>query len=42
MGGEYGACNFYVFTTNNYKLYYFEIVIGLCMMFIMDVCVGDF
>ena len=40
-GGEHGACNFYAFTTNNYKLHYFETATGIRMMLTTDVRAGD-
>ena len=41
MNGEGGGCNFYAFTTNNYKLHYFETATGLRMTLTTDVSAGD-
>ena len=39
--GAEGPCNFYAFTTNNYKLHFFETATGLRLLLTTDESAGD-
>uniref|UniRef100_A0A6U0AXL5 Trafficking protein particle complex subunit n=1 Tax=Ostreococcus mediterraneus TaxID=1486918 RepID=A0A6U0AXL5_9CHLO len=41
LGGAEGPCNFYAFTTNNYKLHFFETATGLRLLLTTDESAGD-